>query len=232
VFSFFNVIDLGRPFVEHPLQRCDSFCVDQLLPASVCVLFGVVSVLVKFLICSTARFVSGALVLFVRPAPFSASRSTRSRVLQSSILNFLSVRRLPACPCRLVLRFSVYSGAIKFRFDLFISSARIGFSYCVRARYQGRVFLLHAGFVSIFVVAPCVPVAAAPGRYSPAHGHECRTCHFIFIMLSLACVECWSSIRWDVSWPWWGSMLWFEQGWNGGDGGNLSGDVDSHARIC
>jgi hypothetical protein len=28
------------------------------------------------------------------------------------------------------------------------------------------------------------------------------------------------------------SMLWFEQDWNGGDGGNLSGDVVSHAQIC
>jgi hypothetical protein len=183
VFSFFNVIDLGRPFVEHPLpadivhrdllfvsrclllfsvvllrrflllifrfllsysfgcvlesitpqhvQQCDSFCMDQLLPASVCVLFGVVSVLMEFLVCSTSRFVSGALVLFVRPAPFLASRSTRARVLQSSILNFLSVHRLPACPCRLVLWFSVRSGAVKFRFDLFVSNARIGFSCCV-----------------------------------------------------------------------------------------------------
>jgi hypothetical protein len=27
-------------------------------------------------------------------------------------------------------------------------------------------------------------------------------------------------------------MLWFEHGWNGGDGGNPSGDVVSHAGIC
>jgi hypothetical protein len=26
------------------------------------------------------------------------------------------------------------------------------------------------------------------------------------------CVRGWSSIHRDVSWPWWGSMLWFEQG--------------------
>jgi hypothetical protein len=35
-----------------------------------------------------------------------------------------------------------------------------------------------------------------------------------FMMLSLTCVfvrVLWSSIRRDVSWPWWGSMLWFEQ---------------------
>jgi hypothetical protein len=25
------------------------------------------------------------------------------------------------------------------------------------------------------------------------------------------CWECWSSIRRDVRWPWWGSMLWFKQ---------------------
>jgi hypothetical protein len=27
-------------------------------------------------------------------------------------------------------------------------------------------------------------------------------------------------------------MLWFEQGWNGGDGWIPSGDIDSYARIC
>jgi hypothetical protein len=27
-------------------------------------------------------------------------------------------------------------------------------------------------------------------------------------------------------------MLWFEQGWNGEDGGNPLGDVVCHARIC
>jgi hypothetical protein len=48
-----------------------------------------------------------------------------------------------------------------------------------------------------------------------------------FGVLSLACVF----VR-DVIWPWWGSMLWFEQGWNGGDGWILSGDVVGHARIC
>jgi hypothetical protein len=41
-----------------------------------------------------------------------------------------------------------------------------------------------------------------------------------------------SSIRRDVIWPWWGSMLWFEQGWDGGDGWILSGDVVCHVRIC
>jgi hypothetical protein len=42
-----------------------------------------------------------------------------------------------------------------------------------------------------------------------------RTSLSIFMMLSLVCVkcwECWSSIHHDVRWPWWGSMLWFEQG--------------------
>jgi hypothetical protein len=54
------------------------------------------------------------------------------------------------------------------------------------------------------------------------------------MMLSLACliVESWSSIYHDVRWPWWGSMMWFEQGWNGGDGWIPSGDVVCHARIC
>jgi hypothetical protein len=27
-------------------------------------------------------------------------------------------------------------------------------------------------------------------------------------------------------------MLWFEQGWNCGDGGNPSGDVDSHVKFA
>jgi hypothetical protein len=42
-----------------------------------------------------------------------------------------------------------------------------------------------------------------------------RTSLSIFMMLSLTCVECWecwSSICHDVRWPWWDSMLWFEQG--------------------
>jgi hypothetical protein len=43
----------------------------------------------------------------------------------------------------------------------------------------------------------------------------CRTSLSIFMMLSLTCVECgecWSSISPDVRWPWWDSMMWFEQG--------------------
>jgi hypothetical protein len=45
-----------------------------------------------------------------------------------------------------------------------------------------------------------------------------------FVMLSLACVlvrEGLPSVE-----------MWFEQGWNGGDGWIPSGDVACHARIC
>jgi hypothetical protein len=40
------------------------------------------------------------------------------------------------------------------------------------------------------------------------------------------------AIHRDVIWPRWGSMLWFEQGWNGGDGWIPSGDMACHAQIC
>jgi hypothetical protein len=60
-----------------------------------------------------------------------------------------------------------------------------------------------------------------------------RTSLSIFMMLSLTCVLCWeclSSICHDARWPWWGLMLWFEQGLNG-VGWNPSGEVVCHARI-
>jgi hypothetical protein len=56
--------------------------------------------------------------------------------------------------------------------------------------------------------------------------------HLCDVEFGLCLYERWSSIRRDVIWPWKGSMLWFEQGWNGGDGCIPSGDVACHARIC
>jgi hypothetical protein len=56
-----------------------------------------------------------------------------------------------------------------------------------------------------------------------------------FMMLSLTCVlvwELWSAIHRDVSWPCWGSMLWFELGLVWWRWLTPSGDVVGLALIC
>jgi hypothetical protein len=53
-----------------------------------------------------------------------------------------------------------------------------------------------------------------------------HTSLYIFMMLSLTCVECWecwSSICRDVRWPWWDSIMWLSMVWNGGEGCDLHG---------
>jgi hypothetical protein len=120
------------------VQQCDSFCVDQLHPASVCVLFGVVLVLMGFLICSTAQFVSEALVLFVRPAPFLASRSTRARVLQTSVLSFLSARRLLSCLAAWSSGFLSAQALSNFGSIFLFPAPRSGFPPAPRIRWHFR----------------------------------------------------------------------------------------------
>jgi hypothetical protein len=64
---------------------------------------------------------------------------------------------------------------------------------------------------------------------------SCHTSLSIFIVKSLACVECWecwSSICCDVRWSWWGSMLWFEQCLERWGRLRPSQFVVSHAQIC